>query len=420
MKLLIVDDEKSALEAIEKNIHWDALPFDKVMYACSKAEALEKFAQEQIQVLLCDIEMPAGSGLELLEWVNENRHNVCGILMTCHADFSYAQQAVRLGGFDYILKPLHFDKLQEVLSKAAAHVEKQQELYQASLSWQENKKQVSELFWRALFVGEIELTSSGIRQYLTEKHLEINPEGRYLPLLVTPRLPNRRKERKLHDQALLSVLQEAEKSLKLKNTQDTVCILSDSTVLAVFSVDGVPADELLPVLTRRCQELIHRLEKVTQLTTCCYIGEVTGLTQVPDTIETLMEMDYANAANIPLQCQCDYHADNGLISPVAWICHEIQEHLDEELSVELLSDRIHLNVDYMNRLFKREMKISVSQYIIQQRIEKAIWYMKTTDESLGNIAAKVGYYNYSTFQRNFTNVTGKSPQKWKQDDMTGK
>lgn len=414
-----MDDEISALEAIQKNIQWKQLPFEKVLYAQSKGEAVELFERESIQVLLCDIEMPAGSGLELLEWVKNNRQGVCGILMTCHADFSYAQRAVKLGGFDYILKPLQFDKLQEVLLQGARQVQKQQELYRASISWKENKQQISQLFWRALFVGEIEATPNAIRQYLLDKHIDIDPEGRYLPVLVTPRLPSRRKDRKIHDQLLLTVLDAAQSQLKLKNAQDTVCMLSDSSVLAVFSVEANQADSLDAVLKRRCLALAEKLEREQQLKIGCCVGEPSRLAQIPSVLETLMEMDYGNSQNEPVLFQSAHHADHGFISPVAWICQEIQEHLDEELSVELLSDKIHLNVDYMNRIFKREMGISVSQYIIQQRIEKAIWYMKTTDEPLGNIAAKVGYFNYSTFQRNFANVTGKSPQKWKQDFLAG-
>ena len=105
-------------------------------------------------------------------------------------------------------------------------------------------------------------------------------------------------------------------------------------------------------------------------------------------------------------------------SPVEQVCEYIRTHLAEELSVEELAAYIHLNADYLNRIFKRDMGISVNQYVIQQKMELAKWYLQHTDRTLGDIAAMVGYYNYSSFNRCFTKVTGQSPQKWKSENMS--
>ena len=71
----------------------------------------------EVDIVLTDIEMPEGSGLELIRWVKENKPEIACIFYTCHAEFSYAQEALRLGAVDYLLKPIPYDELEEILRK---------------------------------------------------------------------------------------------------------------------------------------------------------------------------------------------------------------------------------------------------------------------------------------------------------------
>lgn len=67
MKLLIVDDEFYSVENLRNKLDWANIGFKQVFCAYSMAQAQKIFAQEQIDIMLCDIEMPQGSGLDLLE-----------------------------------------------------------------------------------------------------------------------------------------------------------------------------------------------------------------------------------------------------------------------------------------------------------------------------------------------------------------
>ena len=69
MNLLIVDDEIEIINGIMAGIHWENLGLQSVYKATSIEESMKLFEQEQIDVVLCDIEMPDGSGLDLLEWI---------------------------------------------------------------------------------------------------------------------------------------------------------------------------------------------------------------------------------------------------------------------------------------------------------------------------------------------------------------
>ena len=69
MKVLIVDDEAYAVNALTNRIDWNGFGFGTPLSARSMAQAQSVFLNEKIDLLLCDIEMPQGSGLDLFEWV---------------------------------------------------------------------------------------------------------------------------------------------------------------------------------------------------------------------------------------------------------------------------------------------------------------------------------------------------------------
>ena len=70
-----------------------------------------------MDILLCDIEMPGENGIELLHWVREQNMDVECIFLTCHANFAYAQEAVKLGCMDYVLLPARYEDIGESVQK---------------------------------------------------------------------------------------------------------------------------------------------------------------------------------------------------------------------------------------------------------------------------------------------------------------
>ncbi len=125
MNLLIVDDEIITVKGILKGVNWEALSFDQVFSCTSAKEAKVFFQENAIDILLSDIEMPQESGLKLLEWVRENGYDTECVFLTCHDKFDFAQRALKLDGLDYLLKPVPYEDLQQILSLAIDKVEKQ-------------------------------------------------------------------------------------------------------------------------------------------------------------------------------------------------------------------------------------------------------------------------------------------------------
>lgn len=91
----------------------------------------------------------------------------------------------------------------------------------------------------------------------------------------------------------------------------------------------------------------------------------------------------------------------------------IDEHLDSELTLELLSDVAHMSKTYFCCQFKKLNGISPWDYITIKRIERAITYIESTDLTRLEIAVKCGYNNTSNFYYAFKRVTGKTPGDYK-------
>ena len=95
MHILVVDDDIPTVEVIRTSLHWDLLGIDRVETAYDYTEAQNKICASQPDIILCDIEMPRGSGLDLLRWLREEKRDCEFVFLTCHANFDYAKTALQ-------------------------------------------------------------------------------------------------------------------------------------------------------------------------------------------------------------------------------------------------------------------------------------------------------------------------------------
>ena len=121
-RVLLVDDEPIAIEALKNLVAWGDLGFQLPLSAENASQAKIAFRENIIDVLICDIEMPNENGIELLKWVRQNHLECIPVFLTCHDDFIYAQEGIRYQLFDYLLKPVSQEKLEDVLRRAASQL----------------------------------------------------------------------------------------------------------------------------------------------------------------------------------------------------------------------------------------------------------------------------------------------------------
>lgn len=137
MNLLIVDDDELLIKKIVESIEWEDFGIDTVLEANNIRKAKDILKKLPIHILLSDIEMPQGSGLELLEWIRSKDIPVECIILSSYAYFAYAQKAIQLHTQEYLLKPVKNSELVEAIGRVAIKIRNTQDHEQA---WLQNKK----------------------------------------------------------------------------------------------------------------------------------------------------------------------------------------------------------------------------------------------------------------------------------------
>jgi two-component system, response regulator YesN len=132
LKVLIVDDEAIIRNGIKSSIPWAELEIDQVYTSSGTEEAEKIFRENQPGIVITDIKMAGKSGLELLAGLNDICSGVKVIILSGFDDFSYAQSALKLGAFDYLLKTADRDELQKAIKRAVSAFK--QEMAQKELS----------------------------------------------------------------------------------------------------------------------------------------------------------------------------------------------------------------------------------------------------------------------------------------------
>ena len=117
--ILLVDDDKLLVEKYKDTVNWEGCGISMVFTAYNIRQAKTQLQEYPIDILLCDVDMPQGSGLELLEWLRNQNQDIECVFLSSYANFAYAQAAVRYSARDYLLKPISNAGLEERIAQVA-------------------------------------------------------------------------------------------------------------------------------------------------------------------------------------------------------------------------------------------------------------------------------------------------------------
>ena len=118
IKAILADDEILAIKMLQKLIDWDRWGISICATASDGEEAYAAFERFQPELIITDIRMPRMDGLKFIEKVRKIDQHTEFILISAHADFSYVQQAMRMGCTDYVLKPIDEMELEKTLERS--------------------------------------------------------------------------------------------------------------------------------------------------------------------------------------------------------------------------------------------------------------------------------------------------------------
>ena len=114
LKILIVDDEMPARDYIAGLVA-SFLPDAEIVKIDEPQKALEYLQNETVDIMFLDVCMPEMTGLEVLEYVRCAGNKTFTVIVSAHREFDYAVKGMELGVVRYITKPLHAEKVHEII-----------------------------------------------------------------------------------------------------------------------------------------------------------------------------------------------------------------------------------------------------------------------------------------------------------------
>ena len=518
IKTLIVDDDIEMLQGLVNIIRWEDYGFTIVGSAESGLDALNMISSVMPDVVMTDITMPVMDGLELIREAKKFKPDIKSIIISCHEEFNYAKEAIRLEADEYIIKhTLTEEELIRVISKLKAKIQAEREqreyLYKAYREHNINRHVILEKFYTDImsnhvtdmeevrkraamsgislpqgnfrlvscFVDDLDevLQQSPIQEYelfklsilniveeITAEMEEINvfsygknvfaflywddtPEARIkqkVVALIRQIQEDVRKVLKFKLSVCFSSIYES--IMDLKNAANEVEVLRTAYF---FAEPGQLVTEKVELIHKDTNDLYREfgpalkgflsMHKQNELSECIedLFKRISSEKLAPKEIRSLlrrlfidMEATFSkygiNMEHFQIEGDTFKMYKTITVKALEYIFKKLAEtrniisrpemkkvleyintHINEEISCESMAGLVSMNSNYFSRLFKNEVGVSFSDYLVSRRMEVATELLSNSALSIEEIVKAVGIESISYFYRVYKRITGSTP-----------
>lgn len=129
--VLLVDDDRRIRNGLARHVDWETIGFKPVYVADNLVSARNILNTQTIDLLVTDIRLPDGSGLELCRFIREQKRDIPIFILSAYGDFEYAQEAIQYGVKNYFTKPTDLTAFRKAM--VDAHEDLDKKLYKQNL-----------------------------------------------------------------------------------------------------------------------------------------------------------------------------------------------------------------------------------------------------------------------------------------------
>ncbi|RIW29577.1 response regulator [Bacillus salacetis] len=151
MKAIIIDDERHVREGLKLLGDWEVHGIDTILEAEDGEEAIELIKEHRPEIIFTDMRMPRRDGISLLKWLHSCELRSKTIVVSGHDDYEYMRNALYYKSFDYILKPIEPEVLNDVLRKAVEEWNEQALSRKNQVKESQVLNEVKPLYWDRVF-----------------------------------------------------------------------------------------------------------------------------------------------------------------------------------------------------------------------------------------------------------------------------
>lgn len=180
MLVLLLEDDITEIEKLKMQIPWKLHGIHEIITVYSVDDAIEKYDAAHPDLLICDIQVLRGTGIDFLRYVREKGDHTRCIFLTNYSDFSYAKEALRLKNCSYILKSDPIQELEKLIQETIAEINIEKSRKEMTDT---QKRTLFRHFFLSVFRSEGELTEEMIRQLMEQHNITVKIDEKYVPVL---------------------------------------------------------------------------------------------------------------------------------------------------------------------------------------------------------------------------------------------
>lgn len=347
IRVVIADDEYQVREGMLECIDWAAGGMQVVACASDGPEAYSMITTHHPELVFLDIRMPGMSGLEVIRKAqNELEHCPVFVILTGYDEFSYAREAMKLDVDEYILKPF-----------------KPKDIFYAAMKSIHRIDLVNRVLWK--LGGDV----SSLHKLDESSNLTVKyPHSQEAELISAIR--------KGTASDCSNALFFFQKALNDNNSKSATLVYGWLVLLLeLFRLVRDESDanplQLLPEIINEPPLLSELLHKVVK--------------------KAFLFLRDSRQQEHPI---------------IGTVKNYIEQHYYHPLTLKKLANCFHINSSYLSTLFSQQIGMSITEYIHQMRVDKAMYLLINTNLKTSEIAEQVGYTNIKYFYRIFKKKTG--------------
>jgi len=163
IKVFLVEDEFVVREGIKNNIDWAGEGFKFCGEAADGELAYPLIKSEQPDIIITDIRIPFMNGLELSRLVKKEMPQCKIIILSGHEEFVYAQEAIKIGVAEYLLKPINSSELLKIVKRVAEQImlerEEKRSFERYKIEMEENETDIKRRLFNEIITGSISIAA---------------------------------------------------------------------------------------------------------------------------------------------------------------------------------------------------------------------------------------------------------------------
>ncbi|MBA2936838.1 helix-turn-helix domain-containing protein [Paenibacillus sp. CGMCC 1.16610] len=354
MKAVIIDDEFWVRNSIRHLADWERLGISQVEEAEDGLSGLNIIAQIHPEIVITDMKMRGMDGAQLLQKISEDYPFIRKIVISGFDDFTYTKQAILSKVDEYLIKPINPEELNRALEKAVRELGVTRGIHAAKPLDKQLLKVITEMKHTVARHFQ-EMNTEAIKKSFKQLEQVLSDQESLQPGL----------NNSLYKQFMLLL----EEQCALSGSELTSD--AQASVSHFFVTDDTKIVEWIEVLTTT------------------YVGILEAL---------IHQRKNKNRINID----------------------EIRKYLDlsyaEQVSLGTIANTFFVSKEHLSRVFKQEVGVTVMDYLIAKRMEKALELLQDASVSIKSAAEAVGYSDLTYFHRIFKKMTGMTPSQMRQDD----